>query len=114
MIFIQPLAVDVLLLTVATLLLSSGARQLHYRDVPYLFVRRRLWWGSLSFFLHGAVVMGVMLMLLTRSSAVWWVAAGLGALPALMTFGYAVQVIRHPRRVAWANKDRWKGPELTP
>jgi len=112
--FIHPLTVDFLLLSLAMLLLHSGARQLHYRDVPYLFLRRRLLWGTLSLFGHGAVLIGVTLMLLNRYSAVWWLVAVLGGFPALLTFGYAVRVVRSPRRVAVMNKHRWKGPELTP
>lgn len=112
--FIHPLTVDFLLLSVAMLMLYSAARQLHYRDVPYLFLRRRLLWGTLSFFLHGAVLIGVMFMLLNRYSAAWWLATVLGSFPTLITFGYAVRVIRNPRRVAVMNKHGWKGPELTP
>ncbi|WP_161884421.1 hypothetical protein [Deinococcus alpinitundrae] len=113
MLFFYSLTADCLLLFVATCLLYSCARQLHYRDAPYLFLRRRLLWGTLSFFLHGMVQIGVMLMLLDRYSTAWWLVAVLGSFPALMTFSYAVQAIHNPQRVARTNKRRWKGPELT-
>ncbi|WP_237725031.1 hypothetical protein, partial [Deinococcus alpinitundrae] len=111
---VYSLAVDCLLLFVATCLLYSGARQLHYRDAPYLFLRRWLLWGTLSFFLHGMVRIGVMLMLLDRYSTIWWLVAVLGSFPALMTFSYAIRAIHDPQRVAGMNYYRWKGPELTP
>lgn len=88
--------------------------ELHYRDVPYLFLRRRLLWGASSFLLQGLVLIGVMAMLLEERSVVWWLGVVLGSLPALLILGYALRVLSNPRRVAMLNKRNWRGPERVP
>ncbi|TSA83846.1 hypothetical protein FNU79_11490 [Deinococcus detaillensis] len=111
---LHPILADLLLLALAALLLRSGARQLHYRDAPYLFRRRRLLWGALSLLFHGVALIGVMALLIELYSPVWWLAILIGSVPVLLIFVYALRVISNPRRMAMLNKRHWKGPELVP
>ena len=106
------LAADLLLLLLISSVLRGCARQLHYRDAPYLFSKRWVWRGSLSLLFHGAVFAGVSLMLFEMYSAPWWAAAVFGSIPVLLAVRYALQVFRSPRKIAERNKRKWKGPEL--
>lgn len=96
------------------LLLYGSTRRVHYRDAPYLFVRRWLLGGGLSLLLHGAVFVGVLVMVIELYSLTWWAAVVLSSLPLLLALRYAFQVSRSPQRIAERNKRRWKGAERVP
>ena len=108
------LSADLLLLLLLGLLLYGSARRVHYRDAPYLFVRRWLLGGGLSVVLHGAVFVGVSLMLIDLYSVTWWAAVVLSSFPMLLALRYALQVNRSPQRVAERNKRKWRGAERVP